>query len=1060
MDVLLSAARYHHFSQLTEEYALELQGIFPHLRDPALLWKIIASLLQIIHESPAIPETEPGKSSDLVFARKRLKKVQSAFRPPSPRSEYDELTKKYTAVKSGSAPKRIAHRSIKPSERRPPRSPSASDSEHEPEVGDADKAEMSDPGALPTDTDSEPELAAEEANDVEDAPPANPTASAEEDPSVASESDTEPEHDYAISEPESLSGPLDTPPSPPRTLPDATPPPTPPSRRLRGEDDEEEETDAYSLRSLELSDVDSISEEEGGPEGERGDVDEPAGETTETQRRGSGVGNDVDAEADDDETTSGSESESGSELESRDSEDTNTDTDTEGSGSEEEPDLDMDLDDADYEEIERRVEAEGEDADMDAIIDAYLLEKNERIWEEWAQRRAEKHAAERKRRRRIKRAEKKRCQAEAQQQAGTEAKGKAEEEGPPEQEDEARGTEGEDAPAQEQEQEHKMLQPPRRPPPLRPTGAGSGSGGSGAGRRGKALRRVRAPSDADLINLAELGEHDIQLLLKVQSWMRAYLARRRFRMTVLELLKSPVSRTMKERNYIMREILHTEETYQEGLIACLRAFKAPAQALLQQGDTLSPCITRDEAMELFFGIDELARFSQEMLRLLREEWARFPQSRMAHVFAEMAPRFRGVYLPFISTYDRRLTIIERVKGRPGGEAFFREGTANANGRQIDSLLITPIQRLPRYELLMKGLLKATPEEHTEHAQISIAYESCKQANQDVNEAQRRAEMFQRLRGLCEKITGLAKHDLVKPGRRVVRESCLTFSRPDGNTRAFVVLLTDYLIVAVPEWGNVILNSYRLEALIPLAAKDTQVTITPHRRKAFAVRTSKRTASLQSQSYLLEAGAESEASLWMKDLALALDPEKASIAHEGSLFRPDKKLKRYVLGGGTLTYYASASSKQPEGPTIALQGALLYLVPPSKIGYPFALVFPDSRIITLHARTELERHEWATKLLDAGVSGFYLSLNRIKRAITRMKFGPVHMAADRLAALRRAMKAGTSVTASSQSRSLAITAPAPIANAVPTQLSDNVFMTFDDQAAMEGTSLRFSTVELE
>ena len=37
----------------------------------------------------------------------------------------------------------------------------------------------------------------------------------------------------------------------------------------------------------------------------------------------------------------------------------------------------------------------------------------------------------------------------------------------------------------------------------------------------------------------------------------------------------------------------------------------------------------------------------------------------------------------------------------------------ANGLDLESFLIMPVQRVPRYIMFLEGLLKATPEEHPE-----------------------------------------------------------------------------------------------------------------------------------------------------------------------------------------------------------------------------------------------------------------------------------------------------------------------------------------------------------
>lgn len=59
------------------------------------------------------------------------------------------------------------------------------------------------------------------------------------------------------------------------------------------------------------------------------------------------------------------------------------------------------------------------------------------------------------------------------------------------------------------------------------------------------------------------------------------------------------------------------------------------------------------------------------------------------------------------------------------------------GLSIADLLIEPVQRIPRYKLLLEQLLKYTPESHIDHGNIVAALESVSSAAQHNNEQIRR-----------------------------------------------------------------------------------------------------------------------------------------------------------------------------------------------------------------------------------------------------------------------------------------------------------------------------------
>jgi hypothetical protein len=65
-------------------------------------------------------------------------------------------------------------------------------------------------------------------------------------------------------------------------------------------------------------------------------------------------------------------------------------------------------------------------------------------------------------------------------------------------------------------------------------------------------------------------------------------------------------------------------------------------------------------------------------------------------------------------------------------------------RTLDSLLLEPIQRVPRYELLLKDLLKHTPEDHVDYYAVNDALVLVQKIALDCNENIRRAENELRL----------------------------------------------------------------------------------------------------------------------------------------------------------------------------------------------------------------------------------------------------------------------------------------------------------------------------
>ncbi|PIO69340.1 RhoGEF domain protein, partial [Teladorsagia circumcincta] len=73
------------------------------------------------------------------------------------------------------------------------------------------------------------------------------------------------------------------------------------------------------------------------------------------------------------------------------------------------------------------------------------------------------------------------------------------------------------------------------------------------------------------------------------------------------------------------------------------------------------------------------------------------------------------YISFVDNFKFAKGAITQARGKPSFEKYYNRCCRDhRNKLDLDSLLISPIQRVPRYELLVKQLIKHTPTEHADH----------------------------------------------------------------------------------------------------------------------------------------------------------------------------------------------------------------------------------------------------------------------------------------------------------------------------------------------------------
>ena len=81
--------------------------------------------------------------------------------------------------------------------------------------------------------------------------------------------------------------------------------------------------------------------------------------------------------------------------------------------------------------------------------------------------------------------------------------------------------------------------------------------------------------------------------------------------------------------------------------------------------------------------------------------------------------------------------------------------ASTGKLSLDDLLIKPVQRIPRYLLFIKDLLKHTSANHPDHAPLHQALEELKGLVERVNESEREMARSEKQRELLTSVDGLA-----------------------------------------------------------------------------------------------------------------------------------------------------------------------------------------------------------------------------------------------------------------------------------------------------------------
>lgn len=189
---------------------------------------------------------------------------------------------------------------------------------------------------------------------------------------------------------------------------------------------------------------------------------------------------------------------------------------------------------------------------------------------------------------------------------------------------------------------------------------------------------------------------------------------------------------------ILEELLETEQTY----VRQLRTLVGEIVREVKTNELLPP----EETWNLFSNIEEILEFNEQLLTELE---ARVHQS-ISQVETPFSDIFlsRNQFVPLYSTYLNNFDMaalmvkFQRKKVKPFKKllkAFEKAQAEKSNGLELDSFLITPVQRMPRYLLLLKELAKYTPTNHPDYGGLQATLEYLNKVLHELNESKRQAE---------------------------------------------------------------------------------------------------------------------------------------------------------------------------------------------------------------------------------------------------------------------------------------------------------------------------------
>ncbi|XP_037376779.1 FYVE, RhoGEF and PH domain-containing protein 2 isoform X2 [Talpa occidentalis] len=330
---------------------------------------------------------------------------------------------------------------------------------------------------------------------------------------------------------------------------------------------------------------------------------------------------------------------------------------------------------------------------------------------------------------------------------------------------------------------------------------------------------------------------------------------------------------------IVKELLETEQAYVARLHLLDQVFY---QELLKEARS-TKAFPEDVVKLIFSNISSIYQFHSQFflpeLQRRLDDWTATP--RIGDVIQKLAP-FLKMYSEYVKNFERAAELLAAWtdKSPPFQEVITRIQNSKASGSlTLQHHMLEPVQRIPRYELLLKDYVQKLPAQAPDRADAQKALDMIFSAAQHSNEAITEMERLQDLWEVYQRL-GL-EDDIVDPSNTLLREGpVLKISfRRSGPIERYLFLFNNMLLYCVPRVIQVGAQ-FQVRTRIDVAGMKVRELTDVEFPNSFLVSGKQRTLELQARS-------QEEMMSWIQACQAAIDQiEKRNETFKAAIQSPE------------------------------------------------------------------------------------------------------------------------------------------------------------------------------
>ncbi|XP_061329040.1 FYVE, RhoGEF and PH domain-containing protein 3 isoform X3 [Pezoporus flaviventris] len=312
---------------------------------------------------------------------------------------------------------------------------------------------------------------------------------------------------------------------------------------------------------------------------------------------------------------------------------------------------------------------------------------------------------------------------------------------------------------------------------------------------------------------------------------------------------------------IANELLHTEEAYVKRLHLLDQVFCTKLSEAGISSEVITGIFSNISSIYCFHGQFLLP----ELKTRITQEWNANP--RLGDILQKLAP-FLKMYGEYVKNFDRAMDMVNTCMQR---SSPFKDVVQNIQKQEVCGNLtlqhhmLEPVQRIPRYELLLKDYLKKLPEESPDRKDAEKSLELISTAANHSNAAIRKMEKMHRLLEVYERLGG--EEDIVNPANELIKEGHIQkLSAKNGTAQdRYLFLFNSMVLYCVPKL-RLIGQKFSVREKMDIAGLQVQEIAKQNVAHTFSITGKKRSLELQART-------EEEKREWIQVIQATIEKHK-------------------------------------------------------------------------------------------------------------------------------------------------------------------------------------------